>query len=192
MSSCVDCGSPTYKPKGRRHPSALCSDCFSKHKDDLMEIIYPNGSHRVFSNKKQKRAEALLQEMGPIRIRLDLHGVTDLLDMDQSMPNSLCFISFVGKYSNIRFGARKEIKERLANGQGSFGVLVFRRGGNSMTSPGSKAWVNAHIPLDEPLRLDGRSYGCTFIDDSEDHYKSVRSLRIRGLSFTMARTNVIC
>lgn len=180
-SCCVDCGAATYKPKGRRHPSALCSNCFPKHKDDLIEIIYPDGTHRVFSSAKQKRAEKLLQEMGPIRIRLDLHGVADLLDMNQKVPDSICFISFVGKYSDIRFGARKEIKERLANGQGSFGILVFRRGGNAMTEPGSKAWVNAHIPLDTPLRLDGKSYGCIFIDDGEDHYKSVRSLRILGL-----------
>lgn len=182
-NTCQDCGVGTvYMPKGRRHPSALCATCFPSHDNDLMEVVYPDGVYRVFSKDEVLAAEKLLMEMGPIKIRLDFDGVANLLDKDY-LINSMCFISFVGKYSKTRFETREELKERLANGQGSFGILVFKRGGNALTSPGSKAWVNANIQ---------RSDESIFIDDGEDHCKSTETQNIlRCYHFSGGKINLL-
>ena len=153
--------------------------------NDLMEIIYKRNDeaiHKIFKN--QINAEKILNKY-TANIRLDLHGVTDLLNFDEQLipddlreTNKITIISYVGKYSDNRLGARKEVKERIKTGQIDFGVLVFRRGRrrdpsrNMFHESGSKAWANQFINTNGPA---------VFIDDGEDHYESVKSMNIDNL-----------
>ena len=110
----------------------------------------------------------------PASIRLDLHGVLDILPKytplvkDRDAHKIAC-ISFVGP--NTRFEAARDIRERITTGQIDFGVLVFKRGRGkgkfTFVEEGSKAWVNHHIPCVSK---------CIFVDDSTDHLRSTKFL----------------
>jgi len=114
-----------------------------------------------------------------INIRLDLYGVLDTLvhDVEFENPNNIMCISFVNATTNARINARVEIQRRLGH-QLAFGVLVFARGRgkdrNSFRAIGSKAWINTLIPINKNKKA-------IFIDKSEDHYKSVKSLNLNNL-----------
>jgi len=114
-----------------------------------------------------------------IPLRLDLHNVADFLNIDDQLPVETCIISFVGRYSEMRKHARNEIIARVDNNQAEFGVLIFERGRNknqnNFHAVGSKAWVNLHINRVPNVKN-------VFIDDSFDHYNSVKSKKIRLLT----------
>lgn len=91
-------------------------------------------------------------------VRLDYHGVADLLPVDTLLTPHTCIISFVGRQSQTRIDTRAALQARVAGGQVDFGLLVFKRG---TTRPGTKAWANRLIQQKMPVAL--------FVDDSEDH-----------------------
>lgn len=110
----------------------------------------------------------------PIDLRLDLHGVLDVLACDTPIPcfSKVVCISYIGsRESPVYAEAVSEIQQRIKTGQIEYGVLVFSRGRGSekhkYCEEGSKAWVNQQIP--------GHS-GCVFIDDSMDHLRSTHLL----------------
>jgi hypothetical protein len=88
----------------------------------------------------------------PAHLRLDLHGVLDLLPSDVPIPGegAIC-ISYVGSIeSPVYSEALQDIQQRCKTAQISYGVLVFCRGRGSarhhFVAEGSKAWVNHWIP----------------------------------------------
>jgi hypothetical protein len=112
----------------------------------------------------------------PANIRIDLHGVLDVIPKDVPLVanrkvHKIVCISFVGE--NTRDEAVRDIQERVLVGQIDYGVLVFNRGKGkdrfTFTEEGSKAWVNKHIP-------SSIIYPCIFIDDSTDHLRSTKHL----------------
>jgi len=162
---------------------------------DLLEFIYKDSSeikNIIYVKSELNDAEKLLAEQ-IAHLRLDLHNILDLLPQNIEIYSSeirqkykICAISFVGKHSNIRVKAREDLMERIKNGQIEFGILVFKRGrsrSNRLTfhEIGSKAWVNSKLKqLDRTV----------FIDDSYDHYRSVRTMNIKGLrSFIYGKKN---
>lgn len=147
---------------------------------DLVEILTNtnNGvSSQIFNENEVNDAENWLNNH-PVVVRLDLHGVVDILDVDTPLPESCCIVSFVGKFSKTRSYAREEIVNRINSGQIDFGILVFKRGKgrnrNFFNEVGSKAWVNKCLPRKRNVKN-------IFIDDSYDHYISVKKNRIRWL-----------
>jgi len=150
-----------------------CRKCLSTRKHDVCEIINTNG-FTIYNKNNLAELQPLISQK-EITLRLDLHGVLDTVDhtviFDQS--DTTCCISFVGNTTKTRVNAREEIMKRLGH-QISYGVLVFSRGKNTHHKVGGKAWINNLIPL--PINKKG-----LFIDDSEDHYESVKSLGIHNL-----------
>jgi len=110
-------------------------------------------------------------------VRLDLHKTLDTLSSNTKLPtDSVCCISFVGQFTQTRIDARKDIINRIRTQQIRFGILVFKRGSkndanacNSFHEIGSKAWANNFLGYD--------SSNIIFVDDSDDHVLSVKSLR---------------
>lgn len=150
--------------------------------NDIVEIILGK-DHQILTNvsKAEKELSKLTAD-----IRLDLHGVTDIIDPKRKLlsddirkEHTICVISYVGKYSDTRLLARNTIKERIKTGQVDFGILVFKRGKRKSKSrfryhkPGSKAWVNNLIKSSKPI---------LFVDDSSDHVESVRSMKIENMT----------
>ncbi len=124
----------------------------------------------------------------PAEIRLDLHGVLDILpdDCPISKTASVVCISYVTEKTKQE--ALEEIQMRIHSGQILYGVLVFKRGRGAekyrYVEEGSKAWVNQQIPFcDRAQTLRGCDYVATrksdralFVDDSTDHLRSTRLL----------------
>ena len=107
-------------------------------------------------------------------IRLDLHGVLDILPKEMPLcknrtNHTIVCISYVGE--NTQECAKKEIQARIESGQIDFGILVFQRGygkeKNTFIDVGSKAWVNKQLACSDR---------CIFIDDSTDHLRSTMHL----------------
>jgi hypothetical protein len=124
----------------------------------------------------------------PANIRLDLHGVLDVVSKDLPLVtnreiNKIVCISFVGE--NTHDEAAKDIHARILTGQIDYGVLVFKRGREknrfTFTEDGSKAWVNKHIPSSTP---------CIFIDDSTDHLRSIKHL-MPDMTCTLFNTGIM-
>ena len=106
-------------------------------------------------------------------VRLDYHGVLDLVPPDSVLPTdcSVCVISYVGLRSPLRAAVREDIQRRIRLGQIIFGVLVFQKGRrqskNTYWAPGSKAWVNQHL---------GKLGPCLFLDDNNEHIRSTQEM----------------
>jgi hypothetical protein len=139
-----------------------------------MYIEYIQKDIQSFTNAVEAKRQLSLT---PADIRLDLHGVLDILPTNVPLvknrnDHKIACISFVGP--NTRQKAAQEIRERIATGQIDVGVLVFNRGKGkekcTYTEEGSKAWVNCHIPC-PPSHTS-----CIFIDDSTDHLRSTKHL----------------
>ena len=167
--SCDNC----YKSLSPEVKGIYCRICLSVRKHDICEFITSTGMI-IFDKENLDQLQATINQ-SEIGIRLDLHGVLDTIDhtiiFDQ--PQSICCISFVGSTTKTRISAREDIMRRLGH-QVSYGVLVFSRGGNMYHKVGGKAWLNKLIPLPTGKKA-------IFIDDSEDHYESTKSLRIHNL-----------
>jgi hypothetical protein len=136
----------------------------------LIEVIHSDKIHTYTTALEAERHLSLY----PATIRLDLHGVLDILPKDVQLAenriyNKIVCISFVGP--NTRNDAIKDIKERILYKQIDYGVLVFNRGRGkekfTYVEEGSKAWVNKFIPFNG---------NCIFIDDSTDHLRSTQYL----------------
>ncbi len=129
----------------------------------LLELIFHD---RTEEFTDVGMAEAVIQSLSA-DMRLDYHGVLDSLPLDYKMPAHVrvCALSFVGRQSQTRADTRDAIKERIVCGQIGFGMLVFKRG---TIKPATKAWVNRLLPSAHPVTL--------FIDDSEDHIITTRSV----------------
>lgn len=135
---------------------------------EVLEIIEDSGTI-VYTDANA--AQAHLESL-PISVRLDFHGVLDTIPSIQPLPCKVCVISYVGRISPLRAEARRQIQERILAGQILFGVLVFtkgytRREKRTFVSPGSKAWVNAHLPS-----ISGQL--TCFIDDHIEHVRSTQ------------------
>ena len=103
--------------------------------------------------------------VNPANIRMDLHGVLDILPKDVALVknrevNRIVCISFVGK--NTRDEAAKDIQDRIQTGQIDYGVLVFKRG------KGKDRFTYTE---------EGSNGPAIFIDDSTDHLRSTKHLR---------------
>jgi len=151
---------------------------------ELLEIIYVKDGtvcFEVFSDKK--KAEMKLSSMPSSAIRIDLHGVLDTLDVSVKIPNAVV-ISYVG--DQMRQHARAEIRSRVEAEQVAWGVLVFKRGkgpnANKFIAAGSKAWVCWCVPYDKKA---------IFLDDSEDHVKSVNFLNLKKHHAVLVNKNTL-
>lgn len=181
ISYCKDCNF-LRKQDGNR---AFCNFCYKIRRSDIIEtveVVDNKVIYRAFDDKLE--AEEKLKTL-TADIRYDLHGVLDTVDKSVYLSDiPSCALSFVGATTKTRLGARKEIIERIFSNQIKFGILVFKRGrGNikyKFTDPGSKAWANTYIQ-----RNGNKSY---FIDDSDDHFYSVKSLNLPGLECFLKKT----
>ncbi len=126
----------------------------------LAELIF---SDRTVVYTDVAEAEAALSALCA-DVRLDYHGVADILPADTLLTPFTCIISFVGRQSQTRIDTRTDVQARVAGGQVDFGLLVFKRG---TTRPGTKAWANRLIQQRLPVAL--------FVDDSEDHITTTAS-----------------
>lgn len=162
-----------------------CTECFDEHKNDLIEIIYKDniGIRRIILKSSQiTDAESLIKSFDKVYGVLDLQGVlttidpVQLISQEGNKPVAAC--SYVGKHTDTRIVARGYILERVKSSQIQYGALIFARGfdlgnKNKFHDVGSKAWfvkvVSPHI----------------FIDDSEDHVESVKSLNAKVNSILM-------
>ena len=149
-----------------------CHNCFTIRKRDICEIIDNSGSH-ILNSSNLNELQSYINNV--ITVRLDLHGVLDTIPHTHIFDNfdKMCCISFVGSTTKTRLSARNDISRRIGH-QISYGVLIFSRGGPKYHDIGSKAWINSIIPL--PINTTG-----IFIDDSNDHYESVKSFKIFNL-----------
>ena len=159
-----------------KNPFAYCKRCRKKRDADLVELLTSEGTV-IYSENEIENAEKELSKL-KISVRLDLHGVLDLLTLNDDVGDSSMVLSYVGKLTRTRTNAKVEILNRIKAKQVKFGVLVFKRGKKGtgkeykFIAPGSKAWVNKLI------KFESKSL---FIDDSLDHFKSVKSLNLNGL-----------
>jgi len=158
--------------------AVFCNKCHAQRKNDICELIISDGTITIFDQNNIQDLPVIIGKKN-INVRLDLHGVLDTLSTDVEFEgaDTICSISYVGSTTNTRIQARQEMLKRL-NHQINFGILVFLRGKgtnkNKFVDVGSKAWINSLIPIDIEKRA-------IFIDDSEDHYKSTKSMNIENL-----------
>jgi hypothetical protein len=148
---------------------------------DLIEIIFSDKIILFIENDIDK-AEKFLNNLR-MDIRLDLHGVLDLLENNKNIINIendrknyiIGAISYVGRLSNTRNKARQDIQNRIISGQINYGILIFKRGKrkknkkNYFINPGSKAWVNKNL-------LYFPNIITLYIDDGTDHIESTKFL----------------
>ncbi len=155
---------------------------------EICQIITKTSSN-TYTTTTSTQAEEELRQLSA-SLRLDFHGVADLLPANLQLPtSSVCIISYVGSKSPYRQEVKEEIEKRMASGQIQFGVIVFVRGSgkkrNCFTNPGSKAWVNSLLQIPESVKG-------VFIDDAEDHILSTQLLcpHINSIQFTGNRENL--
>lgn len=167
-----------FESSNSSHLVAFCPKCRKLRNTDVCEIITPEGVVICFQDISL--AETMLKSM-PATLRLDLHNTLDTLDPDVNVFADSCCISYVGRLTETRLMARADIQDRIKSGQIKYGALVFKRGnakaedgGCKFTEPGSKAWFNTVVPVDGDLKP-------LFIDDSEDHVKSVEFAGTRSI-----------
>jgi hypothetical protein len=180
----TQCKEKLLQPKGSYAPIGYCKKHRKLYSKDIVEIVLPDKIYR-YKKHHLKDAEQLLSTL-VADVRLDLHGVLDLTEYDFKLtdnPNTvICGISYMSNITATRVLAREEFLDRMKKGQISFGVLNFKRGTKSnnqeekesFREPGSKAWVNNLISF-------GKYNKAVFIDDSNDHVKSVNSLNMPNL-----------
>lgn len=156
---------------------------------EICQIITKTSSN-IYTTISFTHAEKELKTL-QATLRLDFHGVADLLPADLQLPTkSACIISYVGTKSPYRPEVIEEIHKRMASGQINFGVLVFVRGSkknrNCFTNPGSKAWINSLLQVKEGVRG-------IFIDDMEDHILSTQILchNIESILFTGTKEELV-
>ena len=198
--------------KNRSAPIAFCRPCRKKHSKDILEIIsygvVGGIASDIYSISELKQAEDELKSLPGIDIRLDYHGVLDTINKDVKLgykryevcdsssdsedevcipiyndrADNICCISYVGQLTTTRISAREDMMDRMRSSQILLGILVFARGskrfpeeGDRFVDPGSKGWANKLIPYNnKPI----------FIDDSEDHVKSVQFVGIDSYLFS--------
>ena len=155
-----------------------CKYCHCEKEDGGLPLVEVIEATRcvVYSAQHVEEAAAHLGSLPPATLRLDLHGVTDLFDASEAIRDGhhhrLCVVSYVG-LGRIRSVARDTLLDRIARLQIDHAVLVFNRGGNRYTCPGSKAWVNMCLtPVPNSV----------FIDDGRDHILSTESLQLPYLT----------
>ena len=161
------------------------------NRDDLFELIYWEDDsqnsqhvvHKICREKQAKQAKILLGSFDT-HFRLDYHGVVDITEpTDKLIPDedrdkyTICVISFMGTHSEQRLKTRASITQRMQLGQINFGIINFVRCKDkklidSFHDPGSKAWIN------QALKIDNKA---VFIDDSNDHIRSTNTLNIENL-----------
>ena len=171
--TCAECKNKFDGSRKTYVDLAYCKTCRKKHSKDILELITED-SFTIFNISQIKEAEVVLKNL-EADIRLDLHKTLDTLDDDVKLPGSSCCVSYVGRLTETRIGAREEIQERIKSGQLIFGALVFARGSrknpeaaNKFTDPGSKAWFNQLV----------QGTNTIFVDDSDDHVLSVESIGV--------------
>jgi hypothetical protein len=140
------------------------------------ELIYPvNGkivSVKVGNNNESVEIIKSVLDNFPVKLVLDLHNVTDLFNSTENIsPLQKCVLSFVGKSSDTRTAAREDIKQRIIDGQVSFGILVFKR--SNRHKVGQKSWI---------LSLFDESQQMIFIDDSDDHIVAVNDANLNNVT----------
>ena len=180
---CAQCSVDMYTGTTTRNPLTYCSKCRHSRDSDLVEII-TSSETRIFTTKQLDDAEKALSEI-EAPLRLDLHGVADLLPVTTLIKEKTVIVSYVGKLTCTRTNARTEMINRIKSGQIIAGVLIFLRGKkgtleeNMCHRSGAKAWVNTKLKPSESMH---------FVDDSEDHYESVKSLHLKGLKTTLLKS----
>ena len=177
MTKCVFCNKEF---EARNNREKCCRTCFLARKDDLIEIIHQGDKIQanIFKEDGDEAAVAFLGKLEAPTCVADLHNVLDTTNPKENFGPGIVCCSFVGKLSEMRTLARKEIVARIKAGQISWGCLVFKRGprenreiANAFNELGSKAWVCSVL---KPK---------LFVDDAWDHINSVKSVGIRAVKF---------
>jgi hypothetical protein len=178
---CRSCGEANRCVPGKAH----CRECSAAHSGDFVVLIKRDGTVTTYESEEDAEDAilALLAMLAPILVLLDLHGVTDTIDPATPLGYAAAVVSYVGKHSTTRYEAQEDCIARGLAGQILFGVLVFKRGkrAKGVCQPtkdaGSKAWF---CSLVKTAKL--------FVDDSDDHVKSVEGLEgdIKALLFDPA------
>ena len=155
----------------------FCGGCRKIRGRDIIELITINedGTENIeYINDENDAMNKLMTLKSDVR--LDLHKTLDTLSVNTKLPmESVCCISYVGNFTQTRINARMDIINRIKTKQIRFGLLVFKRGSkkdpdqcNRFHDVGSKAWVNKYLGRDSEKIL--------FVDDSDDHVYSVKSI----------------
>jgi len=180
--SCLRCDKnlTTNKIKG----NAFCLACSEKHSTDLCEIITGN-ENIIYKESQLDLLEEYISKLEPYNIRLDLHGVVDTFNVNDVIVDSkICVISFVGKLTKTRIMARKDIEKRIETGQVHIGFLIFKRGkkehADYFHEVGSKTWLNSILP--RSFDANSNPKPIIFVDDSHDHYNSVKNKQISNMT----------
>jgi hypothetical protein len=181
---CAECNQPYKTSNKTRVPVAFCKPCRKIRGKDLLTLIrFVHKSKKVqievVNYSDQDIAEKQLS-MLTSDLRLDLHKTLDTISPSIKFPMGyVCCVSYVGRLTKTRIEAQRDIINRMQKNQITFGALVYNRGSeksgnrNDFTEPGGKAWFNRLVNsnISEPL----------FVDDSEDHVLSVRSIGVRSI-----------
>lgn len=108
---CHECNSEYGTTNKSTVKIAFCRKCRLERENDLVEIITSDGI-KIFKNDQQSESEALIKKYEH-SVRLDLHGVLDLLEVDYDLnkdPKDVCVVSYVGKLTITRIGAKRIYK----------------------------------------------------------------------------------
>ena len=179
MKECKGCHTTYEGSKSNKNfvDIVYCGACRKIRGKDIIELITVNndGTECIEYFYEQNSAANKLMTL-KADVRLDLHKTLDTLSIETKLPmESVCCISYVGNFTQTRINARTDIINRIKTKQIRFGLLVFKRGSkrdpdqcNRFHEVGSKAWANKY--------LDRDSDNVIFVDDSDDHVYSVKSI----------------
>lgn len=174
--NCKSCSNDFDTSIKNKNMFAFCKDCRKKRDRDLVELLTSEGTI-IYKDSEIEKAEKALSKL-EANVRLDFHGVLDLLTLNDKVGESSMVLSYVGKLTRTRTNTKTDILNRMKSKQVKFGILVFKRGKNGTGEenkfhvPGSKAWVNKLVKFESES---------LFIDDSLDHFNSVKSLNLSDL-----------
>jgi len=145
----------------------------------LLEIIGTSGPDIYSRSPKnlESRVQKLIQTNTPHLLCLDMHGVADLFQANETFSHvpetEIWIISFIGPNSIRLPELRTELLNRIKQKQIHGAILVFQRG--KMATVGTKAWVIQC--LNSPT-----TKSIIFLDDGVDHIAAVQSLGLKTLT----------
>jgi hypothetical protein len=101
---------------------------------------------------------------------LDFHGVTDLFDVSELIPNTKakCVISYIGGNPKTIISTKEYIKKKIEMEEVLFGIIVYQK--DNKPKCGTKGWIIKKI-LENNVKLK-----IDFIDDSRKNISCVKGL----------------
>lgn len=142
---------------------------------DYISFIFPN--NHILVNIKlsdiQKINKIIHNTFKNISelICLDFHGVSDLYEQTEKIPNNLpkCIISYIGGSPKTIKSTIEAIKPRVDNNEILLGIIVYTK--DEKPSCGTKGWI-INVILQNNLFIKN----LYFIDDSKRNVKCVKNL----------------